>query len=443
MPSWKSLPAQDVADILAYIRLWRNEPPSFESVKEVLKARSGHSLVSEGRQLYGHYCSSCHGLKGEGGVGLNLSTDDLLRVVDDHFLYRTTVEGRPSTAMPAWRHLSSEVLAAVFSYIRSWQDGNPIKLRRLAPTGDYIAGEAHYRISCERCHGDRGSGGVGPQITNEIFLDSVTDEQLFRWISHGRSGTAMKGFSPEAQGPSSLTTDQIVDVIAYVRFAGRGGEIPLRRIGEGDLALGATLFKGSCASCHGRLGEGSTGPQLNNPTFLNAASDGFLSSTIILGREGTAMRSMVHGQQGLGQIPVDQVQDVVAYIRTWEHPDAHRAVGRTEEMSEWAIAEGRDLYARYCSGCHGADGRGTKDGPDHYAPALNNEDFLAAISDGFLLATVARGRRGTPMRPFGKGAGGIVSLEMEEIRYIVSFLRSWHKDAHRKERLASAGGSIP
>jgi hypothetical protein len=39
-----------------------------------------------------------------------------------------------------------------------------------------------------------------------------------------------------------------------------------------------------------------------------------------------------------------------------------------------------------------------------YAPSINNPDFLRAAGDSFLLATIAVGRPGTPMRPFGKGA---------------------------------------
>lgn len=441
MPSWRSLPSQDVADVVAFIRGWRRQAPSFEAVSRIIRNRSKESLRFEGAQLYKLYCSSCHGSDGEGGVGLRLKTNDLLRVVDDRFVYRTTIEGRPSTAMPAWRHLTAGELAAIITHIRSWQDGRPIELRHLPPTGDYIAGEAHYRMSCSRCHGEMGSGGVGPQLTNEVFLDSVSDAQLYHWAANGRSGTAMKGFLRKAQGPAVLTRDQIVDVIAYIRFVGGGGEIPLRRIGEGDPSLGESLFRGNCSSCHGAAGEGSSGPQLNNPVFLKSASDGFLSATMILGREGTPMRSMVKGLQGLGQIQVEQVQDIIAYCRTWEARDVERAPNRSVEMSGWAIDVGRDLYGRYCSGCHGENGRGVKDGPAHYAPALNNQDFLAAASDGFLLATVARGRRGTPMRPFGKGAGGIVSLDVAQIENLVSYIRSWQRGTPHRGKQYSAGGS--
>ena len=118
---------------------------------------------------------------------------------------------------------------------------------------------------------------------------------------------------------------------------------------------------------------------------------------------------------------------MIAHMRQWERPDADYRPRLSVEMSERSISDGRGLYATYCGSCHGPNGRSIKDGFDYYAPALNNRDFLDAASDGFLLATIARGRRGTPMRPFGEGAGGIVELDWRQISDIVSFMRSWRE----------------
>ena len=60
-----------------------------------------------------------------------------------------------------------------------------------------------------------------------------------------------------------------------------------------------------------------------------------------------------------------------------------------------------------------------------FAPALNNPEFLDAASDGFLQATIARGRGRTPMRPFGESSGGIAALSESQISDIVSHIRNW------------------
>ncbi len=90
------------------------------------------------------------------------------------------------------------------------------------------------------------------------------------------------------------------------------------------------------------------------------------------------------------------------------------------------IRAGR-LYARYCALCHGAKGEGYA--ADN-ANQLANPYFLAAATDRFLYASIARGRPGTPMSAWGEAAGG--PLVDAEIKALVGHLRAW-----------SAGASLP
>lgn len=429
MPAWKQLPRQAISDLLAYIRTWQPEPPTFEEVVASMAEVPAVENARIGRSLYKGNCQICHGERGVGDIGPSLTSSEFLGVVDDAYLHRAITEGRPATAMPAWQHLSAADVGALIAYLRSFHQQGPLKITARIPAGDYAVGEVHYRTSCSGCHGQRGGGGVGPQLANRVFLSSASDQMLFHWIANGRAGTAMKGFLSERQGPVQLTAEQIADVIAYLRHVGTSGDVPLSRAGVGNPRIGRQLFAGQCAACHGPAGEGASGPQLNNPAFLRTASDGFLTATLILGRSGTAMPRMIHGEAGVGQLPSENIQDIVAYVRLWESPDPWRKTRRITDMSPRAVTLGGGYYGRYCAGCHGPSGRGERDGPGYYAPALNNPEFLEAASDGFLLATIARGRSRTPMRPFGRGAGGIVSLDPRDIDEIVSFIRSWQGQA--------------
>ena len=427
MASWKHLPEQAVSDVLAYIRSWESEPATYEEVRRAAGLAMFKGDFRTGEILYQANCASCHGNDGEGTIGPRLNSPNILPVVDNEFLHHTIVKGRPGTAMPSWKHLSADAIGSIMTYMRSWNGGTKPLTEEPPGRGDFALGEVHYKISCAACHGDSGEGGVGPQLTNPEFLNAVSDEVLYHWIGHGRTGTAMKGFLESEQGVTQLTPAHIADVIAYLRHTGAQGKPPVHRSGVGNPKLGHELFQGSCASCHGSNGEGASGPQLNNPRFLAAASDGFLAATIVLGRTGTPMQSMVHGQTGIGQIDPALVQDVIAYIRMWDIEHRRRKPRSVAEMSRRAIVSGGEKFTKFCSSCHGPNGMGELEGVEHFAPALNNPEFLAAASDGFLLATIARGRSNTPMRPFGTGAGGIADLTAEDISDIVSFIRTWQE----------------
>lgn len=89
----------------------------------------------------------------------------------------------------------------------------------------------------------------------------------------------------------------------------------------GDLAeRGRTLYTRHCANCHGWEGRGELGmgPALNNPDFL-AADDVLLWVTIAYGRRETPMFPSLRGLGGARQVSVQQIDDPVAYLRSWQH----------------------------------------------------------------------------------------------------------------------------
>lgn len=84
------------------------------------------------------------------------------------------------------------------------------------------------------------------------------------------------------------------------------------------------------------------------------------------------------------------------------------------------ILDPKLLFARNCSGCHGAEG---KEGP---ALDLSNPVYLALVDDNVLRTTISQGRPGTAMSAFARQSGGM--LTDEQIDAIVSGMRgTWGK----------------
>ena len=222
---------------------------------------------------------------------------------------------------------------------------------------------------------------------------------------------------------------QIDDLVAYLReLQARPTLEPLKRPrSRVEMDLGREVYeeKAACAKCHGRNGEGARGPAIGNPDFLKVATDGFLIGTVILGREGTAMLSFDRG--GNVSLTPEEVEAVVTYVRAFENKPFERRPA--PEPSPADLAEGGHLFRVMCAGCHGSDGRGPQPGQQiqGYAPSINNPEFLTAASDSMLLATIALGRAGTPMRAFGRGVGGVADLTADEIQKIVAHIRTWKR----------------
>jgi mono/diheme cytochrome c family protein len=309
MPSWRSrhsgLKNEELQAVITEIRGWRKSAPSLKEVK------SSVYDMSLGQQLYGQYCSSCHGKNRQGGIGLSLSNSSFHSLATDQFLYKTLTIGRSNTAMPSWSRFEASSIHSLIRYLQP----KKVSIKDLSLidgyNGDINNGKNLFHYQCGRCHGSDGLGGIGPAIMNRDFLDAADNNFIYRTIQQGRSHTPM--FKVEQ------SDSELVDLVAYIRS--ENNQIPIYinpGPSKGNPDLGSKLFEQFCAECHGKEGEGVKAPALNNQEFLNAATNGYLLATITLGRATTPMPAWGYPDQHRHVITKRQRQNIVSFIRKWQ-----------------------------------------------------------------------------------------------------------------------------
>jgi len=92
-----------------------------------------------------------------------------------------------------------------------------------AVTGDPVFGETIFNTTCIACHGAGAVGveNLGPPLIDNVFIQSLSDDELLVFLNEGRTtdhpdnttGVAM----PPKGGNASLTDEDLNDVIAYLR----------------------------------------------------------------------------------------------------------------------------------------------------------------------------------------------------------------------------------
>jgi len=117
-------------------------------------------------------------------------------------------------------------------------------------------GNALFQLHCAHCHGARGEGGRGADLTTGRYRRGGTDAQLYATIRNGIPGTEMPVVN--------ATDDEVWKMAAFVKKIGTAG---LSEKAPGDPIAGKAIYetKGRCAICHS-IGEngGSLGPDLTD-----------------------------------------------------------------------------------------------------------------------------------------------------------------------------------
>ncbi len=96
--------------------------------------------MAKGKEIFAGRCVPCHGDRGQGIVGPNLTDDFWLHGGRPSEIYHTITEGVPEKGMVPWKtQLSPEEIAAVTAYVGTLRGTNPPNPK--PPEGQKVAAD--------------------------------------------------------------------------------------------------------------------------------------------------------------------------------------------------------------------------------------------------------------------------------------------------------------
>ncbi|TSA25323.1 MAG: hypothetical protein D4R67_10300 [Bacteroidetes bacterium] len=219
-----------------------------------------------------------------------------------------------------------------------------------------------FNSHCKTCHGKEAKGGVAIGFNNPDFFRASSLEYIFNTVTRGRMNTAMPSWS-------MLADREMADLLEYIeslgvegsgsKFKGRGSRV------EANFDFRISNFKF---------------PVIRHPASVSLREAKRRSSGIRHPALNASTTSVPAVMESMGKEPRGRRSCIDT---TWEYNFAGPTLGNK--------IRGTELFAYRCAECHGTHGTGLK------APSLNDQLFLNAATNGFLLATITLGRPGTEM----------------------------------------------
>ena len=181
----------------------------------------------------------------------------------------------------------------------------------------------------------------------------------------------MWGWSSAGQYQTEMATAEREYGPLYARFAAMDIK-DLAREPQAH-AMGERLFLNYCTQCHASDARGGMGfPNLTDDDWLFGGDPAAIETTILGGRDGL----MPPLGPILGEAGVKDAMNFVRSLSGLPHDGA-------------ATVRGKVLFASYCTGCHGPEGKGnTIVG----APNLTDSIWLFGSSEATITETITKGR---------------------------------------------------
>ncbi len=323
-------------------------------------------VAPDGQRLFATNCAPCHGKS----VAVTGGEEQLLETIS---------RGGMHLEMPPWREmLSTSELDLLARYV-------------VDPAGVPEAAET-FQANCSSCHGERIPSAADVEAARQIISEGGEHETMPVW-------------------GDVLTPEQLDALVAYTISAAEGTSVE----------VGQEIFSQNCIPCHGEFGEGGPNPSRAGDIILPISTSEYLKT-----RDDSTIRSIIaQGQPNYGMSPFgsafggplddDDIDAVVAYIRSWEaNPPVELPPEIVVGVDEDTLAlNSKQIYEQLCAQCHGLNGEGG------IGPSFADSQFQASRTDTQIFDAINLGHEATSMISWGD------VLSVDQIQDMVTLIRQF------------------
>lgn len=141
---------------------------------------------------------------------------------------------------------NSEMISAreqVDAYLASMKNNVDEKTVTMSDASGIAAGAVTYSKTCVPCHGTKGEGGVGPNLTDDYWLHGGAVADLFKTIKYGYPDKGMQSWQ------STYSPIQMQELASYIKTL-KGTNPPNGKAPQGDLYKDVVIADSANAAPH-------------------------------------------------------------------------------------------------------------------------------------------------------------------------------------------------
>jgi cytochrome c oxidase cbb3-type subunit 3 len=129
----------------------------------------------------------------------------------------------------------------VDAYLASMKNNVDEKTVTMADAAGIAAGQVSFAKTCVPCHGTKGEGGVGPNLTDDYWIHGGNVADLFKTIKYGYPDKGMQSWQ------ATYSPIQIQELASYIKTL-RGTNPPNGKAPQGDLFKEVAAAKDSTSA---------------------------------------------------------------------------------------------------------------------------------------------------------------------------------------------------